>query len=186
MRLQIKNYFYKMKGFEKSPKPKHLSEILWSGLGAFLALLSISFFTKFLGTSTIDNFFLIGSFGASAVLIYGAPQLDFSQPRNFIGGHVISTLVGVLIYKYLSFDVMILSALAVSLSIVAMHLTQTMHPPGGATALISIIGSSQIHELGFYLIISPILSVSCLMLVIALLINNLSNNPKRHYPKYWI
>lgn len=186
MLFQIKNYFNKMKGFASSPKAKPLSEILWSGLGAFLAIVAISLFTKYLATSPIDNFFLIGSFGASAVLIYGAPQLDYSQPRNFIGGHIISTLVGVLIYKFLSFDLMILSALAVSLSIIAMHLTATMHPPGGATALISIIGSSQIHDLGFYLIISPILSVSCLMLCIALLINNLSNNPKRFYPKYWI
>ena len=186
MYLMIKNYFKKMKGFEKSPKRRQVSEILWSGLGAFLAIIAISIFANYLSTSTMDNFFLIGSFGASAVLIYGAPQLDFSQPRNFIGGHIISTLVGVLIYKFLSFDLMILSALAVSLSIVAMHLTQTMHPPGGATALISIIGSEQIHDLGFYLIISPILSVSFLMLFIALFINNLSNNPKRFYPKYWV
>ncbi|SFV63945.1 Membrane protein, HPP family [hydrothermal vent metagenome] len=186
MFLQIKKYFNKMKGFEKSPRPKKFSEILWSGLGAFLSMVAIFIFTNYLATDPMDNFFLIGSFGASAVLIYGAPQLDYSQPRNFIGGHIISTLVGVLIYKFLSFDLMILSALAVSLSIVAMHLTQTMHPPGGATALISIIGSSQIHDLGFYLIFSPILSGSCLMLCIALLINNLSNNPKRFYPKYWI
>ncbi len=186
MFLQIKKYFNKMKSLKKSPKPKSISEILWSGLGAFLSIIAVFIFTKYLATSPMDNFFLIGSFGASAVLIYGAPQLDYSQPRNFIGGHIISTLVGVLIYKFLSFDLMILSALAVSLSIVAMHLTSTMHPPGGATALISIIGSDQIHDLGFYLILSPILSGSVLMLCIALLINNLSNNPKRFYPKYWI
>ncbi len=178
-------YLARMKGSGTCPKRKYFSEIAWSGLGAFIAIYAIALFNDFIGTETIDGFFLIGSFGASAVLIYGAPQLDFSQPRNFMGGHAISTLIGVLVYQYLSFPLPILSAIAVSLSIVAMHLTRTMHPPGGATALIAIIGSAHIHELGFYLILSPILSGSFLMLVIALIVNNISKNPSRHYPKYW-
>lgn len=36
-----------------------------------------------------------GSFGASSVLIYGAPSSPMAQPRNFIGGHLVSALVGV-------------------------------------------------------------------------------------------
>ena len=179
-------YFNRMRGSESSPKRKAFSEIAWSGIAAFIAMYAITLFTDYLGTDTIDGFFLVGSFGASAVLIYGAPQLDFSQPRNFIGGHIVSTLIGVLVYQHLSFSLPILCGVAISFSIIAMHLTRTMHPPGGATALIAIIGSQQIHELGFGLILSPILSVSVLMLLIALIINNLSKNPKRHYPKYWI
>jgi len=181
----LDTYFARMKGRESSPGRKGFSEIVWSGIGAFIAIYAISLFNDFIGTEPIDGFFLIGSFGASAVLIYGAPQLDFSQPRNFIGGHAISTLIGVLVYQYISLPLPILSAIAVSLSIIAMHLTSTMHPPGGATALIAIIGSEHIHELGFYLILSPILSGSFIMLVIALIINNITKNPKRHYPKYW-
>lgn len=178
-------YFQRMKGGGSSQPAKPISDILWSGLGAFLALFTITYFTQYISSNQMDGFFLVGSFGASAVLIYGAPHLEFSQPRNFLGGHAISTFVGVLVYQYLSFDIAVLSAIAVSFSIMAMHLTRTMHPPGGATALIAIIGSDEIHELGLTLIISPILSGSLVMFAIALLVNNLSTNPDRHYPKYW-
>ncbi|PHR54610.1 MAG: HPP family protein [Arcobacter sp.] len=182
----LKIYFSRMKASDSSPKRKPLTDIGWSALGAFISLYCISVFNEWLGTSSVDSFFLIGSFGASAILIYGAPHLDFSQPRNFVGGHLIATCIGVLVYQYLPFNLLLLSAIAVSLSLVGMHLTCTMHPPGGATALIAIIGSDKIHELGFYLILSPILSVSLVMLFIALVVNNLSSNPERHYPRYWI
>ena len=33
------------------------------------------------------------------------------------------------------------SALSVSLAIVAMHLTNTLHPPGAATAITAVIGT---------------------------------------------
>ncbi|MFT5659527.1 MAG: CBS-domain-containing membrane protein [Sulfurimonas sp.] len=66
-----------------------------------------------------------------------------------------------------------------------MHVSKTMHPPGGATALIAVIGSQEIHELGYMLLIAPILSGSIIMLMIGLVVNNLSSNPKRHYPRYW-
>ena len=36
---------------------------------------------------------LLGSFGASCVLVFGFPDLPFSQPRNLVGGHVLSSLV---------------------------------------------------------------------------------------------
>lgn len=179
-------YLKKMSGGEKSPPRKPLSKIAWSWLGAFMGIYAISILNTLMEVDTVQNFFLLGSFGASAVLIYGAPQLDFSQPRNFLGGQVISALVGVSVYSYLPFDLSVLSALSVSLSIVAMHFTRTMHPPGGATALIAVIGGTQVHELSYMLVLSPVLLGAFVMLLIGLLINNFSGNPKRHYPRYWV
>jgi hypothetical protein len=40
-----------------------------------------------------------GSFGATAVLIYGAQQSPLAQPKNVLGGHGIAALVGVTCYK---------------------------------------------------------------------------------------
>ncbi|MCW9026791.1 MAG: HPP family protein, partial [Thiovulaceae bacterium] len=60
-----------------------------------------------------------------------------------------------------------------------------LHPPGGATALVAIVGSEQTHQLGYLFAFMPILLNSFVMFLIALVINNLSNNPKRHYPRYW-
>jgi len=96
-----------------------------------------------------DLSLLIGSFGASAVLVYGAIKSPLAQPRNLIGGHVISGLVGVACWQVFGATLWVAAALAVSLAIVAMLATKTLHPPGGATALIAVIGGAKIHELGF-------------------------------------
>lgn len=92
--------------------------------------------------------FLIGSFGASAVLIYGVPMGELSQPRNLVGGHVISALVGVIAYNLFSFNIPLAAAMAVSCAIAGMLATNTTHPPGGATALIAVIGGDSVHKLG--------------------------------------
>jgi len=170
---------------EKSPSRRPSHKIAWSWLGAFISIYLISNIHNWINISSIDSLFLVGSFGASAVLIYGTPNAEFAQPRNLIGGHIISAFIGISVYKYLPFDIELLSALAVSLSVVAMHYTRTLHPPGGATALIAVIGSDTIHQLGYFYVVSPIGIGVLIMLFVALVINNLSSNPKRHYPRYW-
>jgi CBS domain-containing membrane protein len=165
-----------------------MTKILWSWLGAFMGIYIIAKLgTLFSAFDLTDNLFLIGSFGASAVLTYGAPLAEFSQPRNLILGHGISALVGVTVYKFMPpiDGVALLSAAAVSLSILAMHMTRCLHPPGGATALIAVIGSDKVHNLGYAYALYPVLLGAIILLIVALLVNNLSSNPKRHYPTYW-
>jgi len=158
---------------------------MWSAIGAFLGIYLITVLSQYIFVNESDTIFLVGSFGASAVLIYGVPHAELSQPRNLIGGHIISALLGITVYKYCPFEVSLLAALAVSLSIVVMHFTRTLHPPGGATALIAVIGSSQIHDLGYMFVLTPITVGAVILLIIALAVNNMSSNPKRHYPRYW-
>jgi CBS domain-containing membrane protein len=182
----VNQYFQRMRGGEKSPPRKPLSKIGWSWLGAFAGVYAISLLNRLLNLNGDDSLFLIGSFGASAVLIYGAPMAEFSQPRNLVLGHIVSAAVGVAVCKIVPGNVPLSGALAVSIAIVAMHLTRSLHPPGGATALIAVIGGSKIHGLGYWYLLSPVLTGVIIMLAVAVLVNNLSANPKRHYPKYWI
>lgn len=186
MKSKLFMYLNRMKGGEKSPPQRSFSKVAWSWLGAFLGIYTISIVNQLMSTNHTDSMLLLGSFGASAVLIYAAPHAEFSQPRNFLGGHFISALIGVSVYKFLPFDISILSALAVSFAIIVMFYTNTLHPPGGATALAAVVGSSQTHALGYIFTVSPVLLDSLILFVIALIINNLSDNPKRHYPRYWI
>ncbi|MDP3790206.1 MAG: HPP family protein [Candidatus Omnitrophota bacterium] len=181
----MRNYFLRMKGTGKCPPRKPSSKIVWSWIGAFLGVYAIAVCGKYLNLSPIDSSFLIGSFGASAVLIYGAPSAEFSQPRNLIGGHVLSAIVGVTVFVLAGNDPIMAGPMAVSVAIVVMHLTRTLHPPGGATALIAIIGGEKIHALGYRYVFFPVLVGALIMLIVALLVNNLSTNPKRHYPVYW-
>ncbi|WP_283710565.1 HPP family protein [Pseudoalteromonas prydzensis] len=181
MRLLIS----RMTATSQCPPRKPMRKILWSLLGSFLGIYLVAMIGKSIQFDPLTNLFLIGSFGATAVLIYGAPLAEFSQPRNLIGGHVFSAIVGVTVAKFLSADLMLACALAVSVSIAVMHLTRTLHPPGGATALIAVIGGDSIQQLGYYYVISPVLLGASIMLLVGLLVNNLSRNPKRHYPVYW-
>jgi CBS-domain-containing membrane protein len=65
-----------------------------------------------------------------------------------------------------------------------MHLTRTLHPPGGATALIAVTGSEQIHALGDPFVLIPATPGPLLMLLVALPLNDLASG--RRYPKFWI
>ncbi|PKP17959.1 MAG: HPP family protein, partial [Bacteroidetes bacterium HGW-Bacteroidetes-23] len=109
-------------------------EHFWSFVGAFVGIGLIAFFQSHWLTKE-ENIFLIGSFGASSVLLYGAIQSPLAQPRNLIVGHLISAFIGVSIYKLLPDIIWVTAPLAVALSIVAMQMTKSLHPPGGATAL---------------------------------------------------
>lgn len=154
-------------------------EHLWSFAGAFVGIGLIAFFQSYLLTQ-FENIFLIGSFGASSVLIYGAIQSPLAQPRNLIGGHTISAFIGVSIYHILPDVIWLTAPMAVSLSIVMMQITKTLHPPGGATALIAVAGSEKIKALGFLYVISPVLTGSLILLLVALIFNNMTSH--RKYP----
>lgn len=150
-------------------------------LGAFVGIACIGLMnSKYL--TVHDNLFLIGSFGASSVLIYGIINSPLAQPRNLVGGHLVCALVGVTIQKLLPGQDMLwlAAALAVSLSIVLMQITKTLHPPGGATALIANIGSEKIKAMGYGYVLSPVLTGVIILLLVALLFNNIT--PYRSYP----
>jgi CBS-domain-containing membrane protein len=71
------------------------------------------------------------------------------------------------------------------MSIIAvLHATRKLHPPGGATALIAVIGGEKIHNLGFMYALFPVGGGALIMLVIALLVNTLPK--QRRSPEFWV
>lgn len=148
-------------------------------LGAFVGIGLVGFINSRYFVLN-DNLFLIGSFGASSVLIYGVINSPLAQPRNLIGGHFVCAVIGVTVHKLIPNEIWLASALAVALSIVAMQITKTLHPPGGATALIANIGSEKIKALGYVYVLSPVLTGVMILFVVALIFNNISKS--RSYP----
>lgn len=129
---------------------------------------------------------LVPSFAASCVLIYGAIDAPFSQPRNLILGHFLSGLVGVCVMKLFMTTrgneryLWLAGALSVACASVVMDLTGTIHPPSGATALLPCV-NEEIRLLGWNYL--PVLLIHCcVFLGVALLCNNIV----RQYPKYWL
>jgi CBS-domain-containing membrane protein len=184
MKKKIKKQFKYIKLIVYTETLIDFKEHVWTFLGSFtgIALIGLINSRYF---SYNDNLFLIGSFGASSVLIYGIINSPLAQPRNLIGGHLISAFVGVTFHLIFPNEVWLASALSVSFSIVLMQITKTLHPPGGATALIANIGSEKIKNLGYFYLLSPVLSGVLILLFAALIFNNATSH--RSYPmnKKW-
>lgn len=176
------DYFSKMLGSTQSPPRVSTSEVMWSWVGAFTGIALVGL----MQACFIDQFgqgLLIGSFGATAVLVYGATRSPLAQPRNVLGGHVISALIGVCAFQFFGSVTWLAAAFAVSTAIAAMHMTRTLHPPGGATALIAVIGGDSVHNLGYMYALVPAGLGALVLLLVALLVNNAATG--RRYPEFW-
>src|SRR3954464_12700746 len=76
-------------------------------------------------------------FATSIVLVPGPPGAEPAQPRALIGGHIVSTLVGLALLKVTGPGVWA-AAVGVGLAVLAMYLTATFHPPAGVQSLLVI------------------------------------------------
>jgi CBS-domain-containing membrane protein len=101
-----------------------------SGLGGFLVIYLLSQLSASFGV-----LLLVAPFGASCVLVFALPQSPLAQPRNVIGGHLISAFIGIAIFGLLGAHPLSF-ALAVGLAIAAMQATGTLHPPAGADPIV--------------------------------------------------
>jgi CBS-domain-containing membrane protein len=148
--------------------------VLWPSLGILLGL-------GFVGelADLVNQPLIIPPFGATAVLAFGLPQSPLAQPRNVIGGHVVSAAMGFVVLALgIGVDSIGAIALAGALALAAMLLTGTVHPPAGATALV-VVGLNP--SLDFLL--APVLAGSAALIFIALVFNNLPSDQR--YPLYW-
>lgn len=154
------------------------AEKLASTIGGFVGIFLISVIS-FQFTGANGAALIIPSMGASAVLVFAVPHGKLSQPWALIGGHLSSAFVGVCCYLLIP-NVFLAAGLAVGLAIGAMHVLRCIHPPGGATALVAVVGGTQIHELGFAYILTPVLLNTLIIFISALIFNNFF--PWRRYP----
>lgn len=166
-------YFSKMRGKGRSPLQVYVKDVVTGLIGGFFSI-----FTLVLLTNMTSALWFMAPFGASCVLAFGVWNVPLSQPRNIIGGHFVSTFVGLAIY-YVFGDEPWAIGLAVGLAIAVMMLTKTTHPPAGADPLVVIMGGYSWSYL-----LTPVLIGSIVIVVFALLINNLRSN--REYPTFWV
>jgi CBS-domain-containing membrane protein len=154
------------------------AERLVSALGGFFGIFGIFVISRqFL--SEADAVLIVASMGASAVLLFAVPHGKLSQPWALLGGHVISACIGVTIAALVG-NIYLAAGLAVGLAIGAMHYLRCIHPPGGATALIAVIGGPSVSALGYQFVITPILLNAVIIFIIGILFNYLFH--WRRYP----
>jgi len=125
------------------------------------------------GTSDLP--LIIAAFGATAVVLYGCPEAPIAQPRNLFGGSLLSAFIGVTVAWLMPEQpIWLAGMLAICISIFAMIISQTLHPPGGAIAFIAVAGPPEIHALGFWYVLYPVLTGISLMFIITRLIQHLN------------
>ncbi|KAJ3576648.1 hypothetical protein NP233_g279 [Leucocoprinus birnbaumii] len=185
-------WFSRWLGYRRVPPPKRPDYIIWfwTFIGAFccIALLQAVFGQAqyFIGRGVPP---LVASYGASAVLIYGVIEAPLAQPRSLFGGHFFGALVGVIITKLFQllpteerFNELawLAASLSCATATVVMQVTQTVHPPAGATALLPAT-SQEIRDIGWYYL--PVVLLSSALAFAVALINN---NIQRRWPLFWI
>ncbi len=129
-------------------------EIVISSLGAVVGIALVAWASyHIVGSGGLP--YVVASMGAAAVLLYAAPHSPLTRPWSFVGGHLVSAAVGVTCAQWVP-DLFLASGLAVGLAIFAMHQLNCLHPPGGAAALVAVIGGEQIHTLGYFYVVEPV------------------------------
>lgn len=169
----MQNFLAKLKG-DNAPLPPRpsIKNIAFAWLGGVVAISVIAGYAEGLTLALV-----LGSFGASCVLVFGYPDVPFSQPRHVIVGHFLSSLIGLLFLTVLGphwWSV----ALAVGTAIAVMMWTGTVHPPAGSNPVIIYLA----HPSWSFLI-TPTLAGAVILVLVATFYNNMTR-PAR-YPKYW-
>lgn len=173
LRMLLGRYLSKMRGNGRSTLKVNMLDVLTSLAGAFLTIFVLIWLT---GKTSAE--WLMAPFGASCVLAFSLWNAPLSQPRNIVGGHIISAFVGLAVMHGLGIHSWSIG-LAVGLAIAAMMLTKTTHPPAGANPLVVMLGGYSWDYL-----ITPVLVGSLVIVGIALCINNLRRD--RQYPTFWL
>jgi CBS-domain-containing membrane protein len=154
------------------PKLPTTAAIAWAGVGGFLGIVTLA-----LVGAGLELTLLLGSFGASCVLLFGYPEVPFAQPANVVCGHFLSAAVG-LFFLHVCGPQPWSLGLAVGVAIAAMMATRTVHPPAGSNPVIVFLS----HP-GWGFLFFPVLAGAVLLTLVALLFHSVVR--KRNYPLYW-
>ena len=147
-------------------------------LGGCLAIFCIAALS-FEVTDSTGAAAIVPSMGAATVLLFAVPHGPLSQPWALFVGNTVSAFVGVSCALLIG-HIYLAAALAVGLAIGAMHVTRSIHPPGGATALAAVIGGDAVADLGYWYVVAPTLLNCGIIFIFAVVFNGLF--PWRRYP----
>lgn len=123
---------------------------------------------------------LVAPMGASAVLVFVVPASPLAQPWAVVGGNVISTLIGVTVATYIEHTAFA-AAISVASAIVAMSALRCLHPPGGAAALLPVLGSS-VMDVGYTFAFAPIAINSLMLVLVGIIFHRATGHSYPHRP----
>ncbi len=148
--------------------------LMW--IAVFISIVFISYADSLLEeifANSLNFTLLIAPFGASAVILFSAPQSPIAQPRNVILGHSSAAFIGVLTALIMGYSNPLATGVSVASALIYMLLANCLHPPAGATALFAVIGGTGVQELGFLYVIFPCAIGAIILVLLAKILNYL-------------
>ena len=142
--------------------------------GAAIGLLITALLCRWMAEAVDVSIWLIAPMGASAVLVFAVPASPLAQPWSVIVGNTLSTVVGIACVRWIP-DPAWAAAVAVGAAIGLMFATRSLHPPGGAAALLAVLT----HTDHFSAALFPTLANSLLLVVAGVAYNTFTG---RRYP----
>ena len=151
-----------------------MEKIKQSILAGLFSIITIGILTL-LTYKTEFGIFLIASFGSSMVLLYGYPESPFAQPKNVFFGHLVTSIVGLIVLHFVPLPLFVTIPIAVGFGVGLMILFNVTHPPAGGNPIIVLVGS-----VSFDYLFSPVITGSIIIIISATIINRFIL--KKSYP----
>lgn len=167
-------------GWPSNPTPVSLADKLKIALGAGLAI----FCTGLIGSQVMEasaSLCMVASMGASTVILFAVPHSPMGSRWAVIGGHLLSGFIGVTCARWLP-DTWIAAGVAVGLAIFVMHLARCLHPPGGASALVPVLGGASVQGLGYQFLLLPLGLNVAVLLILAQVLRRRTKPPANAAP----
>lgn len=167
-----------LRAFLPAPMSTSTTERLRGCCGALVGILLTGLTCTRLAGPGTSLPMLIAPLGASAVLLFAVPASPLAQPWSIIGGNIVSALIGVTCARWIA-DPIVAAPLAAAFAIAAMFSLRCLHPPGGAIALMSVLGGPAVTAAGYQFVLSPVALNSVVLMLTAIAFNNAT---RRRYP----
>jgi CBS-domain-containing membrane protein len=156
-------------------KSDQMSDAVGSFAGAFGGAIAIGVM-EFASASAAYPLMAI-PFATSIVLVMGMPRSDPAQPRALIGGHMVATLIGLIVVKVAG-PAPWAAAVAVGIAMIAMHVTRMFHPPAGIDPLVVVA-----NNMSWGFLLAPVAVGAVLLALFAFLWHNLAR--RGSWPVRW-
>lgn len=159
-------------GQQKPPARSDIKKIIVSALAVGLVIAGLSYLDHEVGT-----LLLLGTFGATSLLVFVYPDSPFSQPRNVLGAHLIGAAMGLMCFYQFGPHWWSLG-LAVGFTVALMKLLGVVHPPATSNSIVVFLSKPT-----WIFLLFPTTAGALIIIFLALFYHNMSR--ESNWPNYW-
>ena len=172
----------RLRGFLPLQSPVPAAEIVRVGVGSFLGIaLTGALTTWWVGASWATPI-VIAPMGAASVLMFALPDSPRIQPFAMVAGCFVAAVIGITCARYIPNPLLAVS-LAIGLTLAVQGVCRCTHPPGGAVAIVTVLGGPKVIEAGYSFVLMPVMANTIILLVVGYFYNNLTGRVYPHIPE---